>query len=598
MGLKDGQDSGFSRDWNDARAIADRERFLHWQVAFPGVWQGWQDANPKGGFDAVIGNPPWDRIKLQEVEWFATRKPEIALATTAAARREGVRKLRKAGDPLVDDFDDAWKQADKMGQLVRTSGHYPLLGRGDINLYSLFVERAMNLVKSDGIVGLLTPSGIYADRTAARFFKSVSTTGRVSSILDFENRKIFFKDVHASFKFCALIFGGAERRFDETECAFFMHNTETVGDPERCFPLAAEDFARVNPNTGTAPVFRSRRDAELTREIYERHPVLVDRSDGGERKAWSVRYRTMFHMTNDSHLFRTAAQLDTDGFYPIEGNRWKRGDELYLPLYEGKMVQAFDHRAASVVVNPENLNRPAQPREATLQQHADRDWMPKPQFWVSEDDSDESHGLSWFVGFKDVTAPTNVRTMIVAVIPESGVGNTLPLLMPEREGVDSYRQNAWLWVACLNSFALDYVARQKVQGQHLNWFVVEQLPVIEPGDYDREFGDTTAREIVRDHVLRLTYTAHDMRPFARDLGYDGEPFRWDDEERRHLRARLDALYFHLYGLSREDAGYVMETFPIVRRRDESAFGSYRTRDMVLAYMNALSAGDVGAVVAV
>ena len=170
--------------------------------------------------------------------------------------------------------------------------------------------------------------------------------------------------------------------------------------------------------------------------------------------------------------------------------------------------------------------------------------------------------------------------------------------MPEREGVDSYRQNAWLWVACLNSFALDYVARQKVQGQHLNWFVVEQLPVIEPGDYDREFGDTTAREIVRDHVLRLTYTAYDMRPFARDLGYDGEPFRWDDEERRHLRARLDALYFHLYGLGREDAGYVMETFPIVRRQAESEFGSYRTRDMVLAYMNALAAGDVGTVVAV
>ena len=153
-------------------------------------------------------------------------------------------------------------------------------------------------------------------------------------------------------------------------------------------------------------------------------------------------------------------------------------------------------------------------------------------------------------------------------------------------------------LANLNSLGLDYIARQKVQGTQLNWFIVEQFPVIAPGDYDREFGDTTAREIVRDHVLHLTYTAYDMRPFARDLGYEGEPFRWDDEERRHLRARLDALYFHLYGLGREDAGYVMDTFPIVRRQDESAFGSYRTRDMVLAYMNALAAGDVETVVAV
>ena len=152
------------------------------------MWQGWQDASPSGGFDAVIGNPPWDRIKLQEVEWFSSRRPELALAPTAAARRAGIRRLRSDGDPLVDDFDDAKERADRMGQIVRGSGHYPLLGGGDINLYSLFVERAMSLVKPDGFVGLLTPSGIYADKTAARFFKSVSTTGRVSSILDFENR--------------------------------------------------------------------------------------------------------------------------------------------------------------------------------------------------------------------------------------------------------------------------------------------------------------------------------------------------------------------------------------------------------------------------
>ena len=170
--------------------------------------------------------------------------------------------------------------------------------------------------------------------------------------------------------------------------------------------------------------------------------------------------------------------------------------------------------------------------------------------------------------------------------------------MPTAGTVAQYSREAWLFVACLNSFPFDFVARQKVQGQHLNWYIVEQLPVIEPDDYDRRFGTTTAREIVRDHVLRLTYTAHDMEPFARDLGYDGPPFTWDEEERRHLRARLDALYFHLYGLSREDAGYVLDTFPIVRRQDEAEFGTYRTKGMVLAYMNALAAGDTETVVSV
>ena len=594
--------SGFKELWTDARSVAVREGFLHWEAAFPGVWQRWQEEQPIGGFDAVIGNPPWDRIKLQEVEWFATRSPELALAPTAAARKTGIQQLRDKGAPLADEFDAAKERADKLGELIRASGNYPLLGGGDINLYSLFVERAMGLIKPDGFVGLLTPSGIYADKTASAFFKSLSSSGRVGGLFDFENRKIFFKDVHASFKFCALIFGGAERRFDETECAFFLHDTETIKDSDRCFPLAPSDFARVNPNTGTAPVFRTRRDAELTRRIYERHPVLVDRSQGEERRAWPVRYATMFHMTNDSHLFRTAVQLDSAGFYPVQGNCWKRGEETYLPLYEGKMVQAFDHRAASVVVNPENLNRPAQPREATIEEHANPSWSPDPQYWVNGDSLGWPDVLDWTLAIKHVSASTNVRTIIVGLVPRAGFGNSLPVFFQDKSvGIESTRTfglNLCLLTANLDAFALDFVARQKLQGQNLNLFILEQLPVIAAQDYDQRFGDKTARDLVIDHVLRLTYTANDMALFARDLGYDGPPFIWDEEERRHLRARLDALYFHLYGLSREDAGYVLDTFPIVRRQDEAEFGSYRTRDLILAYMNALAAGDADTVVSV
>ena len=594
--------SGFKELWSDARSVADREGFLHWEAAFPGVWQRWQGEQPVGGFDAVIGNPPWDRIKLQEVEWFSTRSPELALAPTAAARKTGIQQLRDKGAPLADEFDAAKERADKLGELIRASGNYPLLGGGDINLYSLFVERAMGLIKPDGFVGLLTPSGIYADKTASAFFKSLSSSGRVGGLFDFENRKIFFKDVHASFKFCALIFGGAERRFDETECAFFLHDTETISDPNRCFPLVPGDFALVNPNTATAPIFRTKRDAEITRRIYERHPVLVDRSQGEERKAWPVRYATMFHMTNDSHLFRTATQLDSEGFYPVQGNCWKRGEEMYLPLYEGKMLQAFDHRAASVVVNEANLNRPAQPHGATLEEHSDTGWLPSPQFWVPANSCDWPDQLEWTIAIKHITAPTNIRTVIVALAPYAGFGNSAPLFMPSRqfEGMASQDDvvDCHLLAANLNAFALDFVARQKVQGQNLNLFLLEQLPVITPHDYNRKFGNMTAKEIVQENVLRLTYTANDMAPFARDLGYDGPPFIWDGEERRHLRARLDALYFHLYGLSREDAGYVLDTFPIVQRQDEAAFGSYRTRDLILAYMNAFAAGDTDTVVSV
>ena len=602
----------FSELWHDVRAIADRERFLHWEVAFPGVWRNWQNTRPQGGFDAVIGNPPWDRIKLQEVEWFSTRDPELAHAPTAAARRTGIQRLRDRGSPLTAEFDAARTRSESLARMVRSYGDYPLLGGGDVNLYSAFVERAMSLIKPDGIVGLLTPSGIYSDKTAARFFKSVSTSGRVGGLFDFENRRLrtglppFFPDVDSRFKFCALIFGGEGRRFDQTQCAFFLHDTKTIQDEDRCFPMTPAVFARVNPNTGTAPVFRRRRDAEITRRIYERHPVLVDRSRSEEKHAWPVKYATMFHMTNDSALFRTEAQLETDGFYPVQGNRWKKGNELYLPLYQGRMIHQFDHRANSVRFNPENTHNPYLSEEVTEAEHADPKFSPQAQYWVpaSMVQKTLSQNPGYGLGFRDIARSTDARTVIATVVPWAGYGNTIPLLI---EDVNSSTKVVFpqpildecsfsalvqgILVANLNAVCFDFVARQKAQGTHLNWYIVEQLPVITPAGYNRRFGDKTALNLVRDHVIRLTYTAHDLAPFARDLGYDGPPFVWNEEERRHLRARLDALYFHLYGLTRADAGYILDAFPIVLREDEKAFGRYRTREMILAYMNALDAGD-------
>ena len=587
----------FTEMWGAAGEVAGREGFLHWEAAFPGVWQDWQDDQPTGGFDAVIGNPPWDQIEQPEVEWFALRDDEIALAPTGARRKALIKQRIQSGNELALAYQDVKQNAKSMRAFVKECGAFPMLSGGRVNLYSLFVERAMNLIKPGGIVGLLTPSGIYADKTAARFFQSVSTSGRVGGLFDFENRKIFFPDVHASFKFCALIFGGEERRFDATECAFFLHDTASINDPKRCFPLTPADFVRVNPNTGTAPIFRTRRDAEITRGIFERHPVLIDRSSGSEVKAWPVRFmQGSFNMTSDSHLFHTSAQLEANGFYPVQCNRWKKGEELYLPLYEGKMVQMFDHRAASIVSQEGNLFRPGQPDRTLEEDYCDPDFLPRPRYWIGQQDSEVTESFEWFMAFKDVTASTNVRTMIAAIVPHAGCGHTLPILLPSEAGFDE--EDTACLLANFNSVAFDYVARQKVQGTHLTWYIVEQLPVIAPADYDRAFGATTARDLVRDHVLRLTYTAHDMAPFARDLGYDGPPFIWNEEERRHLRARLDALYFHLYGLSRDDAAYILDTFPIVRRHDEAAFGHYRTKEMVLAYYNALDAGDTDVEVAV
>lgn len=258
-------------------------------------------------------------------------------------------------------------------------------------------------------------------------------------------------------------------------------------------------------------------------------------------------------------------------------------------------MQAFDQRAADVVVNLENIHRPAQPEPLDERDHADPSKIAVPQYWVEESEVARFKIAGTVLGFKEITSPTNERGMISALLPYGGYGNTIPILCAE----DGASVEISFWLASLNSFVFDFCARSKIQGQHLNWFIVEQLPVLTPRPYETRFGKRTAADIVKDHVLRLTYTAHDMAPFARDMDYvdkDGTvkpPIIWNETERRHLRARLDALYFLLYDVTDEnDVRYILSTFPIVERKDREAFeGVYLTRELILWYKRALEAGD-------
>lgn len=630
----------FLRIWREARHLIQEERFLNWQIAFPGVWKNWASKAREGGFDAVIGNPPWDRMKLQQVEWFAARKPEIARTQRASDRKKMIAALKDANNPLHADFEKADQRAADAMRMARFNGnkripdpakpgktkkapseHYPLMSKGDINLYSLFVERAHALVQPRGMVGLLTPSGIAGDLSSSNFFRGLSTGGHIKSLYDFENNRNryevgpFFPDVHRSFKFAALT-ASPERKFPETMCGFFLHAVRERENPENAFPVTAEDFARVNPNTGTAPVFRTRRDMEVITGVYARCPVLVDRSGGEEVRSWPVRYATIFHMTNDSGLFRTRTELEEDlGAWSIGGNRYQNADGEWVPLYVGRMIHQFDHRAASVEVNDTNLHNIALSGEVTDEMKADATFLPTPQYWVPATKVDTAPQDDFVIAFRDIARPTDSRTFIAAACPAVGFGNKAPLLLGREEALDA-RAYALL-LGNLNCVAFDFVTRSKVQGTSVNWFIVEQLPVIPPSAYCRVFGAKTAAQIVRDAVLELTYTADDMAAFARDMGHvsddkgeNGEvkvlpPFFWDEERRLHLRAKLDALYFILYGIydpenaatGREDIRYIYSTFPIVARQEVARWGSYRSRDLALAWINALMAGQPDAEIA-
>ena len=260
------------------------------------------------------------------------------------------------------------------------------------------------------------------------------------------------------------------------------------------------------------------------------------------------------------------------------------------------MVQAFDHRAASIATRKSNLFRPGQPVRTSEADYRDPSFSPRPRFWINRREHTATLELQYLLAFKEITASTNVRTMIASVVPQVGCTDTLPVLLPNDGKLEAL--DVALLLANLNSFTFDFVARQKIPATHIKLYMLEQLPFVEPAAYHRPFGDRTAADLIRHHVLRLTYTAHDMAPFARDLGHHGPPFAWDEETRRHLRARLDALYFHLYGLDRDDAHYILSTFPIIKRHDQAQFGHFRTEAHILAYMNALAAGDTESQVAV
>lgn len=540
------------------------------------------------GFDCVIGNPPWERIKLQEREFFDALVPSIATAVSAATRRKLINKLRKAKPELHQRYEEAKTSAEKTLAHIRKAGNFPLTAKGDINTYQLFAELARNLVGPNGIVGLLVPSGISTDKTTKDFFANLVDSQTLVGLYDFENKAPVFPDVHRSYKFCVLLFGGTERRSSSVDFVFFSHTMEDLKDRERHIVLKSEDFKLLNPNTCTCPVFRTARDAEITKEIYRRVPVFVDntRKEGGN--PWGVKFIRMFDQTNDAELFESASRLKAAKFKRT-GAIWKKGKKTALPLYEAKMVQMFDHRAASIVVKDENWMRQGQTNPTTMVQHQNPEFAPEPRWWILEN---EVHRVlkktypSGFIAFKDITSPTNQRTMIASALPWSGVTNHLPVILTTQ----SPRLRMCL-LANLNSFALDYVARQKIGGVTLNFFIVEQFPILPPDFYSQRCPWNKQQKLekwISDRALRLTCNSNDMMPLSAITKFKPSVQKWNPPKRLDLQAQLDAAFFLLYGVKLADIKYILSTFSGVCKNHKYMFDGSNTMERIIFHYKTLS----------
>ncbi|MFD8318205.1 Eco57I restriction-modification methylase domain-containing protein [Kitasatospora purpeofusca] len=612
--------------------LRDQYTFFHWQLEFPEIFtvpENGEESTDRGavdpttgwagGFSCVVGNPPWDKVDFEDKKYFSVVAPEIA-EISGTARRTRIAEWEQENPAAGGQYREARRAVKGTFHFAGDSGVFRLCAKGltvkgvnSLQTDPLFAEQMTNLVAPNGRFGLILPTAIATGAGSQYLFGDFTQRGVLASLYDFENRRPksqalptggkWFESVDSRYKFCLLSLTGRAARAGASRVGFFLSEITDLEDPHRVFALDPEDLARINPNTGTLPVFRTQRDADITADIYRRLPVLWNekRRDGNP---WGIAFKNLFNMTDDSDLFRTREHLEAEG-WKLRGNVFERGENRMLPVYEAKMVDFFNHRAADVVKSSTAVNRQNQPSYLSPEELQDPERSPLPLNWIQRDGTiptqrnnkdvnvrgitlrltEENWDHDWLCGWCDVTASTNERTAIPAFLPRTAVGHTYPLMLPRVAP-----PLVAALVATQSSLVFDFVSRQKISDAHMKLFIWKQLPVPTPTAVKPHLSFLIPR------VLELVYTAYDMTPLGHDLGDRGEPFRWDEDRRAQLRAELDAYFFLVYGVSREDADYILESFQTetggLKNNEIAKFGEYRTKRLILAEYDRMAAAGL------
>lgn len=510
---------------------ADHYNFFHYHLEFPEVFE-------KGGFDCLLGNPPWEKINFEDEEFFISRSPEIALA-----RNKSERKLLMAGLPstnpvLYQEYLSAKRWNDCLSVFFRASGAYPYTGVSRVNLYSIFAEQYEGLINSNGATGNVLPTGIVLDNNNKDLYFYLIKNNKIDTVIDYENRKGLFPDVHRMYRFCLFVTVGKNGK---NQYKFYQTEPSQEGEFVK---ITLEDIEAINPNTKTCPSFRNQQDYLLAQKIYKKWGVLQNETYP-EKNTWDVRIRTPFNMSNDSGMF-------------------KPYDEELLPLYEAKYIYHFNHRYCNWNgITTDSTNN---------SQLLNTDFLIRTQYYLTKEELVSRFGNSdWFLVYRMITNATNERTMVASLIPGYPCGHSLSIIETEN------LSKGLFLLASLNSMAFDFFTRQTVGGTNFSQWILKQLPVV---DFDKVNNELLT--IIQEKVLQLTFTAIDLKAMADEFGYTGgNPFIWNDKERFQLQCELDAIYAHLYGLEKEEMDYILDTFPIVKRKDIAKYGSYRTKESIL-----------------
>ena len=586
----------------EVKRMADEQRFFHWCVEFPEVFA----ANK--GFDVMCGNPPWDKIKVEDKKWFESHnRADIVNAGTASQRKEAIEALQTSDPTLYKEYAKALADAEALSRFARLAGRFDLTATGDIDLYPMFAELCLSFSKEAW--GLVLPTGIAVNDSNKAFFSKLIDENRLVSLYDFENKEGLF-DIHRMFKFCLLVASKPQDKPRIVKGGFYLNRLDHLLDPRRIYSLQTSDFARLNPNTKTCPVFRTSRDAKLTAKIYRNSTILYNEVTG--ENPWNVKFARMLDMSNDSYLFRTYAQLTELGA-TLNGNTFTTADgETYVPLYEGKMIWHYNHHYGSWPTEgerPNSINMPSLDELSNPNSHI------MPWYWVPlstvkdrlvKYDKDGNvvweWKHKWLFAFRDIARGVDMRTFIIAPIPDAkGVGHTATLHYVERgcmPGASLY--------GMMSSLIFDYCSRQKIGGTHASINYVKQFPVLTP----EQIPSAMQWQIVK-RVAELCYFNHDMDGWASELWDEmneeqcselpqlgaQQPWIYNPERRAILQAELDAIFAHLYGLNTEELRYILdpedvcgkgcinETFRVLKDNEIRQYGEYRTKRLVLEAWN-------------
>lgn len=581
----------------EVEQISNNYKFFHWCIEFPEVFAD------GGGFDVMCGNPPWDKIKVEDKKWFERHgRSDIVNAGTASQRKQAIKNLPNTDPKLYLEYRQALLDAEAMSRIIRFGGRFRLTATGDIDLYPLFAELCLTF--SQEAWGLVIPTGIAVNDTNKVFFSKLIDENRLISLYDFENKEALF-DIHRMFKFCLLTAGKAQDLPRTVNGGFYLTRLDHLQDTKRIYTLKTSDFSLLNPNTKTCPVFRTSRDAALTAKIYRNSKILVNDETG--ENPWGIRFSRNFDMSNDSQFFQTfdqlinkGAQLHGNHFIDIEG-------ETYVPLYEGKMIWHYNHHYGTWPIGGDRPNTIDSPSLENMMNPTDNIM---PWYWVPLSEvtnrktkkNNDGHILwewkhSWLLGYRCLTNSTNERTFIMSIMPaEAGVGNSTTLFYTEGAVA-----NTWV-LATASSLPFDYVVRQKVGGTNMSTFFVKQFPVI-------PFENIPEKQKweISKRVAKLTYFNHDLDGWAKELWEELsdeqrneipelgrlEPYVYDEENRQMLQSELDAIFAHLYGLNTEDLRYILdpedvcgpgcinETFRVLKDNEIRKYGEYRTKRLVM-----------------